>query len=148
MKIVINDKFGGFGLSHKAVMRYAEIKGIKLYPWLDETTFKYCPDNNFDNALLVHYSTVPKEEYDKFSKLWSATAIEDRVNLGNGGYFSSCDIERTDPALIQLIEEMGDLANGHCAALKIIKIPDGTDWQIEEYDGTEWIAEKHRTWNK
>ncbi len=25
-------------------------------------------------------------------------------------------------------------------------IPDDVKWQIEEYDGLEWIAEKHRTW--
>jgi hypothetical protein len=31
MKIVINDCYGGFGLSYEGVMRYAELKGIKLY---------------------------------------------------------------------------------------------------------------------
>ena len=33
MKVVINACYGGFGLSHKAIMRYAELKGFKLYPW-------------------------------------------------------------------------------------------------------------------
>jgi len=31
MKIVINTCFGGFGLSDKAILRYAELSGIKLY---------------------------------------------------------------------------------------------------------------------
>ena len=37
--------------------------------------------------------------------------------------------------------------NGKHATLKIVKIPDGVEWEIEEYDGREWISEKHRTWN-
>jgi len=31
-KIVYNSCFGGFSLSEAAIMRYAEIKGIKLWP--------------------------------------------------------------------------------------------------------------------
>jgi hypothetical protein len=27
-----------------------------------------------------------------------------------------------------------------------VDIPDDVKWQIEEYDGNEWIAESHRTW--
>ena len=27
-----------------------------------------------------------------------------------------------------------------------VEIPDDVEWQIEEYDGTEHISEKHRTW--
>ena len=30
--------------------------------------------------------------------------------------------------------------------LEIIEIPDDIEFTIEEYDGAEWIAEKHRTW--
>lgn len=25
-------------------------------------------------------------------------------------------------------------------------IPDDVEWEIEEYDGLEWVSEKHRTW--
>jgi hypothetical protein len=28
----------------------------------------------------------------------------------------------------------------------VVEIPDGTDYEISEYDGNEHIAEKHRTW--
>lgn len=41
---------------------------------------------------------------------------------------------------------LGDKANGSCAKLQIVDIPNGTDYTIEEYDGNEHIAEKHRTW--
>ena len=53
---------------------------------------------------------------------------------------------RTDPKLIQVVEELGDAANGQCAKLEIVEIPDGTDYEIEEHGGNEHIAEKHRTW--
>jgi hypothetical protein len=54
--------------------------------------------------------------------------------------------DRDDPILVAIVEEWGDLVNGSCAKLKVVTIPDGTDWQIDEYDGMEWVAEKHQTW--
>lgn len=55
-------------------------------------------------------------------------------------------IRRDDPYLVRLVEEMGGGVNGPYADLKIVEIPEDVDWQIEEYDGREWIAEVHRTW--
>ena len=56
------------------------------------------------------------------------------------------EVKRDDPMLIRVIEELGQRANGQFANLKIVEIPDEVEWQIEEYDGSEWVAEKHRTW--
>lgn len=56
-------------------------------------------------------------------------------------------IERDDPVLIKLVEELGKSSWGPNARLKIVRIPADVDWQIEEYDGLEWISERHRTWN-
>ena len=41
---------------------------------------------------------------------------------------------------------MGEKANGTFAKLQLVEIPDGVGWQVEEYDGMEWVSEKHRTW--
>lgn len=55
--------------------------------------------------------------------------------------------ERTDPILVKVVETLKEKANGDCAQLKIVEIPDDVDFVIEEYDGNEWVAEKHRTWS-
>lgn len=57
------------------------------------------------------------------------------------------DIERNDSVLVEVVEVLGEKANGRCADLKVVEIPDGVDWQVEEYDGNEWVAEVHRTWS-
>jgi hypothetical protein len=54
---------------------------------------------------------------------------------------------RTCPKLIQVVEELGEKANGQFAKLRIIEIPDGVDWEIDEYDGSEKVEEKHRSWS-
>jgi hypothetical protein len=57
------------------------------------------------------------------------------------------DIDRTCPILIEMVERMmSDTLNDSLSGLKVVEIPDDVEWQIEEYDGAEWIAEKHRTW--
>ena len=50
-------------------------------------------------------------------------------------------IDRTDPALIHIIEEFGPKAcSGLCAELKVVEIPDNaTDWEFDDYDGLENI---------
>lgn len=139
MKIVINKCFGGFGLSHKAIMRFAELKGIKVYGYVDEgygSTKKLIPieENKKESYFLIHYATKPN--------------IKNYNELNENYYsFRFYDKERSDLDLIKVVEELGDEANGDCAELEIIEIPDNVDYIIEEYDGQEWISENHRTWN-
>lgn len=69
------------------------------------------------------------------------------TNGGLPGHNSARDIARDDPALVALMEELGsDRVSGKLAELHVVEIPDGVPWQIEEYDGREWVAEAHRTW--
>ena len=120
-KIVINRCFGGFGLSHEATLRYAEIKGIKVYPETEKNTLGFPP-----------YWLDPPESRDPkaYRKLYDK------------------DIERDDPALVQVVEELGATANGMCASLSIEEIPVGAQYLIEEYDGKESIQFRDATdWN-
>lgn len=55
--------------------------------------------------------------------------------------------ERTCPALVSMLEEFGtDYVSGSFARLAIVEVPDDVAWHIEEYDGSEWVAENHRIW--
>jgi hypothetical protein len=58
-----------------------------------------------------------------------------------------CDHEkRNDPKLVDCVERLGKASGGCFSSLKVVEIPDDVEWTIEEYDGSEWVAEKHRTW--
>lgn len=59
----------------------------------------------------------------------------------------SYEEERNNPLLVQVVEELGAKANGFCADLKIVDIPDDVEWYIHEYDGLESVYEKHRIWD-
>ena len=61
-------------------------------------------------------------------------------------YIWDLDIKRNDPALVEVVEELGEKANGKYSDLKIVEIPDNVEWHIAEYDGREHVAENHRTW--
>jgi hypothetical protein len=125
MKIVINKCYGGFGLSHEAMMLYFEIKGIPVYPDV------YPEDGDDASNQIVTYWPVKEE---------------DRV-VGEVFPLSVYDIERTDPALVKVVEQLGDRASGCYSQLVVVEIPDDVKWMIQEYDGgIEWIAEEHRTW--
>lgn len=60
--------------------------------------------------------------------------------------FYNRDIPRDDPALVQVVREMGQGANSNFSKLHIVEVPDGVEWHIEEYDGNEHVAENHRVW--
>ena len=68
-------------------------------------------------------------------------AAWERYNELGGKAESSFDLDRnrTDPILVQVVEELGDRANGMCAELYIDDLPVGTKYRIREYDGLEYI---------
>lgn len=68
------------------------------------------------------------------------------IDKTNGESIGLSEIPRNDETLIKIIEKLGKEANCALSDLKIVEIPDDVEWQIEDYDGREWIAEKHRTW--
>ena len=134
-KIVINNCYGGFSLSEKGLTRYLELKGKNAF------FYKY----NFDSRK---YTKVPRGKDDFFSTCFTKDYgnIVSDLEVNKDDLFSAREINRDDPDLIRVVEELGEEANGHNASLKIIEIPSDVKWIIEEYDGSEWVAEEHRTW--
>jgi hypothetical protein len=49
------------------------------------------------------------------------------------------DVPRHDAILVQVVEALGEDANGGCAELEIYNLPDGARYRIDEYDGSERV---------
>ena len=89
---------------------------------------------------LIDYETQPRESRHDTERYGPLILV-------NGKIWYSSGISRDDPVLVSVVRELGDRANGNFAELKIVEVPASVDWQIDEYDGREWIAEVHRTWD-
>ena len=64
----------------------------------------------------------------------------------NGEEFWGRTIPRDDPALVRVVKKLRERANSEFADLRVVEIPGDIEWDIEDYDGLEWVAEVHRTW--
>ena len=62
-------------------------------------------------------------------------------------YYGSKSISfRSDPFVVDAVDQLGELSYGRHSELKIVEVPDGLDLEITDYDGIEIIEEKHRIW--
>jgi hypothetical protein len=98
-----------------------------------------------DDAVM-RYGELAGLNLVKTGTNYGASLFYKEGRVDNDHHFYEGNLERDDKYLVQVVEEMGDLASGNFADLKVVEIPDGVEWQIEEYDGWEHIAQKHRTW--
>lgn len=147
-KVVINGCYGGFGLSHIAQDKLLKEKGNKEVFWyVAELVFseetEYILTDVEDIEVVTFTDVVPLTEYFG-TTIHSLDMIKFRKQYS--AYDSITDIERDDMDLVKVVEEMGERASGRFSALKVVEIPKEVEFQIEEHDGNEWIAEKHRTW--
>ena len=139
-RVVINKCHGGFGLSNDAVLRYLELSSVPV--WCEAQ----------DSLIPFKYWLVPPGPdrlSDPSAQEWADMTLQER-QAHNQAYskqvFYDREVPRDDPFLVRTVLELGEKANGRCAELKVVEIPEDVDWTIEEYDGLEWIAERHRTW--
>jgi hypothetical protein len=106
MKLVLNECYGGFGVSNQAVELYANKKGL---------------------ALIISGESSFGRDYTI-----------------DGKRFHPCmEISREDPIFVEVVEELGEKANGFSAELIVVEVPDGCEYSIHEYDGAESIDQ---TW--
>lgn len=137
MKIILNKCYGGFGVSNIAYELYANKKGLKLYPyWKDykSNMFHKCVDMYNNKNTIIYY----------FIKDYGEHIHRDNINWNDLLYLDS--EYRADPVLVEVVEELGEDANGEYAKLVIVDIPDGLNYMIDEYDGIETLHEKVKVW--
>lgn len=65
----------------------------------------------------------------------------------NENLFAEWEIERTDPVLVEVVEQLGDLANSCYSKFKVVEVPDDVKWYIHNYYGNEEVHEEHRKWS-
>lgn len=136
MKIVINRCHGGFGLSPIATKMAVEA-GVPCKP------YKYTQESEYDKG------ESKQKDLGGGWEVWGhdRTMFAHVVKEGMVYYLSSSEISfRSHPGLVATVERLKEAANGECAQLEIVEVPDDAAVQIEDYDGAEHVAEKHRTW--
>lgn len=145
-KVVINDCYGGFGLSLTAIEMLANLKGHgELHHYLmegfDTRIYRKVSaeevDSNVNHFIFTY--TLTKDVGDQFEE-------EEFHNLFDQ-YSYKREFDRHDVDLVKVVETLGSkAASGKFSQLKIVEIPEDVDYKIKEYDGAEWVAETHRTW--
>ena len=55
-------------------------------------------------------------------------------------------MDRSNPLLAEMVEKYNEKTQEKSPALKVVEVPDEVNWCIEDYDGCEWVSERHRTW--
>jgi hypothetical protein len=58
----------------------------------------------------------------------------------------SLTIDRTDPDLVSIVEELGPLASSPEAELEVVVIPRNLDWSIGDVCGIEFIFAGEKVW--
>ena len=137
-KVVINNCYGGFGLSITGTKAYYARKGIECYAFENrlikcKNQYVLLDSDNEGSAFFVSFFSVKNP--NEMGK--------DACNFG----LTPRPEDRDDSDLVAVVEELGEKSWGDCAKLKIVEIPDDVKWHIEEYDGIEHVAEDHRIWS-
>ena len=151
MKVVINTCFGGFSLSKAAIARLAELQGRACYFFKTHPKHydRYVLDDDRETGFFTAFD-IPNVDDVLGVKRWADMTDAERAaqnEFYHQHYLTDMSEDRTDPLLVQVVEELGARANGSCADLKVVEIPDGIEWEIDEYDGNERVEEKHRSWS-
>lgn len=132
MKIVYNACFGGFGLSDLAVKAYAKRKGWTLFVENDDKYgftqyWRVGPDARSGVLEGEAWHRATQAQREESNRLYSELC------------FSPREIDRTDPDLVAVVEQLGDKANDRFAKLEVAEVPTGERYRIDEYDGNETV---------
>ena len=140
-KVVINSTHSGFGLSPEATL---ELYGRGCRGIQAKRVEDVFPEKGDGSAL-----DFDEQIHRWRSYLSSCMPLDPFLT-----YFSPDEkfvlayptIDRDDPDLVAVVEQLGNKANGPLSTLEIVAIPADVVWRVEECNGLEHVAEAHRTW--
>lgn len=150
MKVVVNRNNRFFDLSVLAIKRIAELNGVNCYFFKDwytgeESIYKYKSIVLKDTDSTFHYYVFNVNNPNDY--ICKDYSNEEAIERENSIYMDNLWYNRSNPILIQVVEELGEKASTVYSKLEIIEIPDGIEYEIENEDyGYEYIHEKHRIW--
>jgi len=145
-EVVINTCYGGFGLSDEAYEELIKL-GVPVRKYIPEKrspkTGKIIKNPNNEGRVIFDNELTPIGEDE-----WNDKMYWDYKESGATQRYWDVwtRYDRENPLVIRVVKGLGKKANGPYAELKIVKIPADVEYEIEENDGLEWIAEKHMTW--
>ena len=137
MKVILNKCFGGFGVSQEAYELYAKKKGIELFAYkLEIVSGKpiYIKTDTGSSIFTINFT----KDFGDYIELSDDNSEKYCLELR--------DNHREDPALIEVVEELGKRANSRFSELVVVDIPDGMEYEIDDYDGIETLHQKVRKW--
>lgn len=149
LRIVINKCYGGFGLSPEAIVWLMD-RGSELIR--KQTYEEYCGgDSDYARRHLLDGAKPLTGKPGLMMNSWGYAVLEPKQQVVyTVERHDDVMTFRTHPDLLLCIETLGKAANGQCADLRIVDIHDETvsidDIYVDEYDGNEWVAQKHSTW--
>jgi hypothetical protein len=130
-KVVYNACYGGFGLSKEACQRYWDIKGKQI--WIED-------DKEYPSLGIWTVWLTPPEERPARKKKWESISMDERIaynKIHSEQTWYDRDVDRHDPVLVQVVEELGDKASAQFAKLRIAQV--SGPYRIDEYDGFESV---------
>lgn len=135
MKIILNKCYGGFDVSDAAYRLYAKKKGVNLY--------------NYNNDIKLDTYVKGKSRFGDsdcyFTKDYGPKVHKKDIDWAHDFLYLNSR-NRTDPVLIEVIEELGENASGPCGRLVVVDIPDDMDWVIDNFDGIETLRANVPVW--
>jgi len=149
MKVVINKCFGGFNISIEALKELVK-RNAKCIEAI--SPIEYYGGSGANLRMQKEWEGAWEKDKGGYKDIGDGMMGHPHAfNILKDGLLYSFndrrnDASRADADLVSVVETMGEKANGSCASLKVIEIPDGIQWDVDDYDGIESISEAHQQW--
>ena len=137
MKVILNKCYGGFGISKAGYELYAKKKGIEIFAYKLECVNDKPIYRKTDIGSSIFTITFTKD-FGDYIELSDDNSEKYFLELRSN--------HREDPVLIEVVEELGERANGPFSKLVVVDIPDGMEYEIDDYDGVETLHQKVKKW--